>query len=103
MISSIACLALLAKSAAAQCLAYGMDFQEGGSYFQNIASNDPFTFVTEFSGEQSQAHSKICRANSSRGCNNDTVYNFLIDPEGTEYPCSDTSLQPLNTPKLSTW
>ena len=44
-------LALLARRSLAQCESYGVDFQEGGTYFQNINSTDPFTFVSEFSGE----------------------------------------------------
>lgn len=28
------------------CESYGVDFQNGGSYFQNISSVDPFTFVS---------------------------------------------------------
>lgn len=32
------------------CQSYGMDFQGGGVYFQNVLSQDPFTFVQEFSG-----------------------------------------------------
>ena len=34
------------------CVAYGMDFQNGGSYFQNSNSNDNFTFVSEFDGKK---------------------------------------------------
>jgi hypothetical protein len=30
------------------CVSYGMDFQDGGSYFQNSLSNDNFTFVSQF-------------------------------------------------------
>jgi hypothetical protein len=32
------------------CLSYGMDFQNGGFYFQNSLSTEPFTFVTQFDG-----------------------------------------------------
>ena len=35
----------------ATCQAYGVDFQNGGSYFQNTLSSDDFTFVSQFSGE----------------------------------------------------
>lgn len=34
----------------ATCEAYGVDFQNGGSYFQNTASSEEFTFVSQFSG-----------------------------------------------------
>jgi len=33
------------------CLSYGVDFHNGGSYFQNINSTDPFTFATVFDGQ----------------------------------------------------
>jgi len=32
------------------CVSYGMDFQNGGSYFQNSLSTDNFTFVTQYDG-----------------------------------------------------
>lgn len=32
------------------CVSYGVDFQDQGSYFQNISSTDPFTFVSFFEG-----------------------------------------------------
>ena len=32
------------------CISYGVDFEGGGSYFQNASSSDPFTFVTRFEG-----------------------------------------------------
>lgn len=44
-------LALLATKTWAQtCVSYGVDFQNGGSYFQNITSTDPFTFASIFEG-----------------------------------------------------
>lgn len=30
------------------CLSFGVDFQNGGSYFQNSLSSDNFTFVSQF-------------------------------------------------------
>jgi hypothetical protein len=48
--SSVGCLAMLSTTVLADCAAYGMDFQDGGSYFQNSNSPDPFTFVSEFNG-----------------------------------------------------
>jgi hypothetical protein len=32
------------------CVAFGVDFQDGGSYFQNILSTADFTFVSEYEG-----------------------------------------------------
>jgi hypothetical protein len=39
-----------ARSAMADCVSYGMDFQHGKTYFQNTDSADNFTFVSEFEG-----------------------------------------------------
>lgn len=44
---------LLAQYTFAQdnpCKSFGVDFQDGGSYFQNVNSTDPFTFVSKFEG-----------------------------------------------------
>ena len=50
----LALLALLAQTTFAQddnpCKAFGKDFLDGGDYFQNSLSSDPFTFVTDFEG-----------------------------------------------------
>jgi hypothetical protein len=32
------------------CYSYGMDFQDGGRYFINIAATDNFTSVSQFTG-----------------------------------------------------
>jgi len=42
--------AFFAVTVQADCESYGIDFQNGGSYFQNISSTDPFTFVSIFEG-----------------------------------------------------
>lgn len=67
------------------CQSFGVDFESGGSYFQNSLSTDPFTAVQEF-----------------EGCQNDTSNNVLVDPNGDQYMCSDTPLQPDDTPELTT-
>ncbi|KAG9957957.1 hypothetical protein KCU61_g8755, partial [Aureobasidium melanogenum] len=79
--------ALLGSRAVAQteCLSYGVDFQTNGDYFQNISSTAPFTFASIF-----------------EGCQNDTANNILVDPNGDEYQCTDTPLQPDDTTELST-
>ncbi|KAF2812432.1 uncharacterized protein BDZ99DRAFT_383484 [Mytilinidion resinicola] len=88
-LSTFACriglLALTARSALADCVSFGMDFQDGGSYFQNSLSSDPFTFVSQF-----------------EGCDNDTATNVFVDPNGDQYLCTDTNLQPDDTDELST-
>jgi hypothetical protein len=45
------------------CKSFGIDFQDGGSYFQNQSSSDDFTFVSTF-----------------EGCANDVATNVLVDP-----------------------
>jgi hypothetical protein len=35
----------------AVCKSYGVDFHNGGSYFQDITSTDDFTFATVFTGK----------------------------------------------------
>ncbi|KAF2103703.1 hypothetical protein NA57DRAFT_18329, partial [Rhizodiscina lignyota] len=84
--------ALFAQRAVADCVSFGMDFQDGGSYFQNSLSTDPFTFVSQFEGKRSQM----------RSCNNDTASNIFVDPNGDQVLCSDTSLTPDDTNQMST-
>ena len=69
----------------AVCSTYGIDFQNGGTYFQDTGSTDPFTFVSQFSG-----------------CAPDIAQNILVDPNGNQYLCSNTSLTPDFTSQLST-
>ncbi|KAF2460475.1 hypothetical protein BDY21DRAFT_384088 [Lineolata rhizophorae] len=80
-----ALLGVLGRAAMAQqCLSFGMDFQNGGSYFQNSLSDDPFTFVSQFDH-----------------CQDDVATNILVDPNGDEYVCTDTPLQPDDTDQMS--
>ncbi|KAK5723634.1 hypothetical protein LTR15_005333 [Elasticomyces elasticus] len=67
------------------CQSFGVDFVPGGSYFQNSLSSDPFTAVQEF-----------------EGCDNDTAHNVLVDPNGDQYECSLTLLQPDDTEQTTT-
>jgi len=76
---------LSTRSIAQTCLSYGVDFQTNGDYFQNISSTDPFTFASLF-----------------EGCGSDVANNILVDPNGDEYQCTDTPLQPDDTIQLST-
>ncbi|ORY12816.1 hypothetical protein BCR34DRAFT_563053 [Clohesyomyces aquaticus] len=82
---SLSLVALGARKVLGDCVSFGMDFQNGGNYFQNSLSNDNFTFVSQF-----------------EGCQNDTAYNILVDPEGDQTECSDTNLLPSDTNQLST-
>ncbi|KAF2493425.1 hypothetical protein BU16DRAFT_465305 [Lophium mytilinum] len=84
-------LLLMARSAMADCESFGMDFQDGGSYFQNSLSSDPFTFVSQFEA-----------LTTCEGCDNDTATNVFVDPNGDQYLCTDTALQPDDTDELST-
>ncbi|KAL9065001.1 MAG: hypothetical protein Q9157_007631 [Trypethelium eluteriae] len=83
--NAIVALGLLSARALADCISFGMDFQDGGSYFQNSLSQDNFTFVSEF-----------------EGCQSDVANNIFVDPQGDEYLCTDTPLTPDDTPQLST-
>ncbi|KAI9664628.1 MAG: hypothetical protein M1821_006074 [Bathelium mastoideum] len=83
--SAVVALGLFSAKAFADCVSYGVDFQNGGTYFQNSLSSAPFTFVSEF-----------------EGCQNDTAQNILVDPNGDEYLCTDTPLTPDDTPEMST-
>ncbi|KAF2471864.1 uncharacterized protein BDR25DRAFT_303248 [Lindgomyces ingoldianus] len=86
LVSRIGLIALSVRTVLAQtCVSYGMDFQNGGSYFQNSLSNDNFTFVSQFGG-----------------CQADTAYNILVDPTGEQTECSETNLTPDDTNMLST-
>ncbi|KAK5005864.1 hypothetical protein LTR28_007188, partial [Elasticomyces elasticus] len=78
-------LSFLSASVSATCYSYGMDFQNGGTYFQNISSSAPFTFDSQF-----------------EGCAVDVANNVLVDPNGNQYQCSDTNLTPDDTDQLST-
>ncbi|TKA65208.1 hypothetical protein B0A55_09011 [Friedmanniomyces simplex] len=86
ILATTTALLFFAGSALAQvCESYGDDFQNGGSYFQNSLSSDPFTALQEF-----------------EGCQNDTANNVLVDPSGDQSQCSNTPLLPDDTPQLIT-
>lgn len=53
----VALALLAAKTVAQTCVSYGVDFQNGGSYFQNISSNNDFTFASIFEGESDMSKS----------------------------------------------
>ena len=40
----------LPKIWAQTCIPFGVDFQDGGSYFQNSLSTENFTFVSRYEG-----------------------------------------------------
>ncbi|KAK0938864.1 hypothetical protein LTR29_009598 [Friedmanniomyces endolithicus] len=85
-LATITSLLTIAGSALAQsCESFGDDFQNGGSYFQNSLSSDPFTALQEFDG-----------------CQNDTANNVLVNPNGDQSQCSNTPLLPNDTPQLIT-
>ncbi|CAI6316645.1 unnamed protein product [Periconia digitata] len=85
LVKALGLAAMSARTVLADCLSYGMDFQNGGSYFQNSLSNDNFTFVSQFDG-----------------CNSDTCFNVFVNPDGVQSLCSDTQLTPDDTNQLST-
>lgn len=52
-------LGLLARVSFAQdnpCKSFGVDFVDGGSYFQNSLAQEPFTFVSKFEGTSRQLY-----------------------------------------------
>ncbi|KAF2166072.1 hypothetical protein M409DRAFT_66957 [Zasmidium cellare ATCC 36951] len=68
------------------CYAFGIDFQDGGSYFIDSRSNASFTAVSQF-----------------EGCQNDTSYILLVNDEtGDQYECSSVPTVPEDTAQLST-
>ena len=71
----------------AQCQSYGVDFVDGGSYFQNISSSDDFTFISYFEG---------CAGEGS-------ITPILVDPNEDEYFCSDIETSPDDVNFNSTW
>ncbi|KAK8230159.1 hypothetical protein BKA81DRAFT_292764 [Phyllosticta paracitricarpa] len=104
VLGSLSALALLTRGVLAQddqtqtCFSYGMDFQGGRTYFQNIASNDNFTFVQEFE----ENHASYHVLTEFPGCKNDSALNFLVDPSGNQIQCSSTPLQPDDADQMST-
>ncbi|ESZ91589.1 hypothetical protein SBOR_8024 [Sclerotinia borealis F-4128] len=70
--------------AKADCASYGIDFQNGASYFINSEDTSNFTSVTQFVGCTGIA---------------DVI---LVGPDENSWLCSDISTQPDNTNMLST-
>jgi hypothetical protein len=68
------------------CKSYGVDYLDGGVYYQNINSSEPFSFVSYY-----------------EGCQQDNAQNILVDPSGLQYLCTDTPLTPADTPEISIW
>lgn len=82
-LSAAAAFLLPSVSRAQTCNSYGIDFANGGSYFQNNESSDAFTALQEFDG-----------------CQDDVSNNLFVDPSGDQSQCSDTPLTPDDTPQL---
>ncbi|KAL7623435.1 hypothetical protein AAE478_007117 [Parahypoxylon ruwenzoriense] len=68
---------LRALAAPAACSSYGVDYVNGGSYDIDSSSSDDFTFTTMF-----------------QGCEQESVTPILVDPAGTQYPCSAIDTTP---------
>jgi hypothetical protein len=73
--------------ALADCQSYGIDFTNGGSYFQNLSATDDLTFVTQFEG---------CEGEGS-------ITPLLVNPNKEEHFCSDIATSPDDTSFNSTW
>jgi hypothetical protein len=83
--STLVALATLLPYARADCAAYGIDFQNGQSYFINSADTSNFTTVTQFTGCTGVANV------------------ILVAPNEDSWLCSDISTTPDGTNQLSTW
>jgi hypothetical protein len=80
------CPVVFAQDCSTTCYSYGLDIQNGGSYFQNSGSNANFTALEDFTG-----------------CQADSADNVLVDPEGNQYFCNDTPMTPDNTQRQIIW
>ena len=67
------------------CQSFGVDFVDGGSYFQNSLATDNFTALEEFTA-----------------CTDDTADNILVNPNRTRYFHNTTPMQPDDTLELIT-
>lgn len=68
------------------CNAFGIDFQDGGSYFIDSRSNASYTCVSQF-----------------EGCQNDTASVLLVnDQTSDQYECTSVPTLPDDTSQLST-
>ncbi|KAI9709569.1 MAG: hypothetical protein M1820_003329 [Bogoriella megaspora] len=67
------------------CYSFGIDFVDGGSYFINTNSNEPFTTVSQF-----------------EGCNSDVADVILQDPNGNEYDCGTLPTTPDDVSQMAT-
>ncbi|KAM3081728.1 hypothetical protein ACMFMG_005175 [Clarireedia jacksonii] len=82
--STLVALATLLPYARADCAAYGIDFQNGQSYFINSADTSNFTTVTQFTGCTGVANV------------------ILVAPNEDSWLCSDISTTPDGANQLST-
>ena len=78
-------LVSLVSQAWADCASYGVDFQNGGSYFINSNDNSSFTCVSTFVG---------CTG---------TADVILVDPNSNSYECTPIATQPDDALEISTW
>lgn len=89
--------------ASAQCQVYGIDIQNGGTYFENSELTVPFSLVQEFSGcDNDTANVIINKSILYILSANRPSQNILVDPNGDQYECSDTPLTPDYTPETVT-
>lgn len=91
------------RLASAQCEVYGIDIQNGGTYFENSELTVPFTLVQEFSGcDNDTANVRSSNPSTCLSKTNQELQNILVDPNGDQYECSDTPLVPAYTPETVT-
>jgi hypothetical protein len=102
-ISLVFVLVALTRHAQADCVSYGLDFVNGGSYFIDNTLATNLTFLSEFQGTVLSSRRKGYRILTSIGCDTDTVVPILVDPDENEYFCSEIPTTPDLTSFLSTW
>lgn len=96
--------ASLARYTKGQCVSYGLDFVNGGSYFIDSTLATNFTFLSEFDGMSLAFPSKsVTDRFSGIGCDDEEITPILVDPDENEYFCSDIPTSPDLTSFLSTW
>lgn len=74
--SALGLVALGARTALADCVSYGMDFQNGGSYFQNSLSSSNFTFVSEFEGSKASDRAIILHTDQNQDARQTLLTTF---------------------------
>jgi len=92
------------NNAHSTCSVYGVDFQNGGSYFINSAFDVDFTAVSEFEGcKYDRRQTSEYRCSCCDSGNNENASVLLVNRQTLdEYECSAVQPTPDDTPEIST-